>query len=126
MDMFGTVPRKEGATKLFPIRGQPHKSLNSYNKGAANLHRAMAELNGGVNIENFRIHDLRRTVATGMQRLGIPIAVTEAVLNHVSGSMAGIASVYQRHDYLNEKRDALAAWVELLASIIRDEQNSQS
>lgn len=126
MDMFGSIPCKEGATKIFPIGGHPHKSLNSFNKGAANLHRAMAELNGGVKIENFRIHDLRRTVATGMQRLGIPIAVTEAVLNHVSGSMAGIASVYQRHDYLNEKRDALAAWGELLANIIGDGENGQN
>jgi integrase len=117
--MIHTIPHKHGATKLFPIAGHPDKSLYSFNKGAAHLHRIMTPLNGGNPIADFRIHDLRRTVATGMQRLGIPIAVTEAVLNHVSGSMSGIASVYQRHDYLNEKREALEAWNELLYSIVK-------
>tara|TARA_R110002124_G_scaffold102957_1_gene251390 strand:+ start:1327 stop:2538 length:1212 start_codon:yes stop_codon:yes gene_type:complete len=118
MEMIHLIPHKQGATKLFPIAGHPDKSLNSFNKGAAHLHRIMTPLNEGNPIADFRIHDLRRTVATGMQRLGIPIAVTEAVLNHVSGSMSGIASVYQRHDYLNEKREALEVWNELLYSIV--------
>jgi hypothetical protein len=46
-----------------------------------------------MNILNEVIHDLRRTVAIGLQRLGIRLEVTEAVLNHVSGSRAGIAGV---------------------------------
>jgi integrase len=58
----------------------------------------------------WSIHDLRRTVATGLQRLGIRLEVTEAVLNHISGSRAGIAGVYQRHDWAVEKRAALDAW----------------
>ena len=53
---------------------------------------------------------LRRTVATGLQRLGVRLEVTEAVLNHISGSRAGIAGVYQRHDWAAEKRTALDAW----------------
>ena len=52
------------------------------------------------------MHDLRRTVATGLQRLGIRLEVTEAVLNHISGTRAGIAGVYQRHDWATEKRAA--------------------
>src|SRR5580704_11029509 len=52
-------------------------------------------------------HDLRRTVATGLQRLGVRLEVTEAVLNHISGSRGGIAGVYQRHDWGAEKRAAL-------------------
>jgi integrase len=55
-------------------------------------------------------HDLRRTVATGLQRLGVRLEVTEAVLNHISGSRGGIAGVYQRHDWASEKRAALDAW----------------
>jgi len=58
----------------------------------------------------WRWHDIRRTVATGMQRLGIRLEVTEAVLNHVSGSRGGIVGVYQRHDWAEEKRTALGAW----------------
>ena len=57
----------------------------------------------------WSVHDLRRTVATGLQRLGVRLEVTEAVLNHISGSR-GIAGVYQRHDWAAEKRAALDAW----------------
>jgi hypothetical protein len=58
----------------------------------------------------WNVHDLRRTVATGLQRLGVRLEVTEAVLNHVSGTRAGIAGIYQRHDWVSEKRAALDAW----------------
>jgi integrase len=58
----------------------------------------------------WSVHDLRRTVATGLQRLGVRLEVTEAVLNHISGSRGGIAGVYQRHDWAGEKRAALDAW----------------
>ena len=55
------------------------------------------------------LHDLRRTVASGMARLGIRLPVIEKVLNHVSGTFRGIVGAYQRHDFAAEKRDALAA-----------------
>jgi integrase len=58
----------------------------------------------------WTLHDLRRTVATGLQRLGVRLEVTEAVLNHISGTRGGIAGVYQRHDWAVEKRAALEAW----------------
>jgi integrase len=58
----------------------------------------------------WSVHDLRRTVATGLQRLGVRLEVTEGVLNHISGSRGGIAGVYQRHDWAGEKRAALDAW----------------
>ena len=51
-----------------------------------------------------------RTVATGLQRLGVRLEVTEAVLNHLSGSRAGVVGIYQRHDWAEEKRSALDAW----------------
>ena len=66
----------------------------------------------------WRIHDLRRTLATGFQRLGIRFEVTEAVLNHVSGAKGGIAGIYQRHDWKEEKRSALDAWAWHVAAIV--------
>jgi integrase len=66
-----------------------------------------AEVDG---LPAWRVHDLRRTVATGLQRLGIRFEVTEAVINHVSGAKGGVAGIYQRHDWKDEKRAALDAW----------------
>ncbi|MFZ3325666.1 MAG: site-specific integrase, partial [Methylocella sp.] len=67
---------------------------------------------------NWRLHDLRRTMATGLQRLGVRLEVTEQVLNHVSGSRAGIVGIYQRHDFANETRAALEAWGEHVEAIV--------
>ena len=67
-------------------------------------------LDARSDVTGWRLHDLRRTVATGLQRLGVRLEVTESVLNHVSGSRAGIVGIYQRHDWADEKRAALAAW----------------
>lgn len=75
--------------------------------------RAKAAANVGISpvpLVPWSLHDLRRTLATGFQRLGVRLEVTEAVLNHISGSRAGIAGVYQRHDWAAEKRVALDAW----------------
>jgi integrase len=58
----------------------------------------------------WRLHDIRRSVATGLQRLGVRLEVTEAVLNHTSGSRSGIVGVYQRHKWTEEKKAALDAW----------------
>jgi integrase len=63
-------------------------------------------------------HDCRRTVATGLQRLGVRLEVTEAVLNHTSGSRAGIVSVYQRHTWHDEKRDALQRWADHVDALV--------
>jgi integrase len=74
--------------------------------------RAKAESRGKppAPLTHWNVHDLRRTVATGLQRLGVRLEVTEAVLNHISGSRGGIAGVYQRHDWAAEKRASLDAW----------------
>jgi integrase len=75
--------------------------------------RAKAGADAGTSpaaLTPWNVHDLRRTVATGLQRLGVRLEVTEAVLNHISGSRGGIAGVYQRHDWAGEKRAALDAW----------------
>jgi integrase len=56
------------------------------------------------------IHDLRRSFASGCAKLGIGIHVVEKCLNHTSGSFGGIVKVYQKHDFLEEKRAAMTAW----------------
>lgn len=72
--------------------------------------KAKAVLDDASGVTDWRIHDLRRTMATGFQRLGVRFEVTEAVLNHVSGARGGVAGVYQRYHWADEKRAALEAW----------------
>ena len=70
----------------------------------------------------WRIHDLRRTGATGMERLGIRLQVVEALLGHITGSRAGVVGIYQQHTYDDEKREAVEKWAEHIASLVRGAQ----
>ncbi len=79
---------------------------------------------GAALAEPWRLHDLRRTAATGLQALGIRLEVTEAILNHVSGSRAGIVGIYQRHEWTEEKRAALDAWGRRVLEIERGLERS--
>ena len=72
--------------------------------------KAKSPLDTASGVSGWWLHDLRRTLATGLQRLGVRLEVTEAVLNHLSGSRAGVVGIYQRHDWAEEKRAALDAW----------------
>jgi integrase len=83
--------------------------ISGFSKAKKALDERIAEA-VGEGIPAWRAHDLRRTLATGLQRLGVRFEVTEAVLNHISGSKGGVAGIYQRHDWKDEKRAALTAW----------------
>jgi integrase len=72
--------------------------------------KAKSALDIASGVSGWWLHDLRQTLATGLQRLGVRLEVTEAVLNHLSGSRAGVVGIYQRHDWAEEKRSALDAW----------------
>jgi integrase len=71
-----------------------------------------------ITLAPWRFHDLRRTVASGCQRLGIPLEVSEAILNHTSGTRAGIVGVYHVYKFETEKRSALDAWARHVASAV--------
>jgi integrase len=71
-----------------------------------------------VEIPEWNLHDLRRTAATGMARLNIPPHVVDKVLNHVSGTIRGVAAVYNRFEYLEERRAALNAWGRYLGNVV--------
>lgn len=68
----------------------------------------------GDELDDWVVHDLRRTLATGCQGTGTALEVTEAVLNHISGSRGGIVGVYQLYEYYDEKADALQRWADLI------------
>jgi integrase len=66
----------------------------------------------------WRLHDLRRTAATGMAELGVQPHIIEAVLNHVSGHKAGVAGIYNRAKYAGEMRDALQRWADHVEALV--------
>ena len=66
----------------------------------------------------WTLHDLRRTFASGCARLGVAVHVVEAALNHRSGSIKGVAAVYNRYSYDTEKRAALSAWARHVETIV--------
>ena len=86
--------------------------VNDFGKNKGRLD----ELSG---VSDWVLHDLRRTVASGMARLGTSLSVIEKVLNHVSGSFAGIVGVYQRHEFADEKRAALERWADHVERLVR-------
>nr|WP_281384777.1 site-specific integrase [Novosphingobium piscinae] len=122
---------KEPDARRWPKSGpvlQTYKrvAIRSYSKAKAELDAAITKARGEAGpLSPWRVHDLRRTLATGLQRLGVRFEVTEATLNHVSGSRAGIAGVYQRHDWREEKRDALRSWAATVAAIAAGHRPAQ-
>ena len=74
---------------------------------------------GKVKLVPWRYHDLRRTGTTNLQALGVPVEVTEAILNHISGTTGGIAGVYNLYRYDREKRIALDAWSRQLSGLVK-------
>ncbi|MCG5238120.1 tyrosine-type recombinase/integrase [Xanthobacter oligotrophicus] len=100
-------------------------AISGFSKAKAALDKAIAKFLKGeddegasknedevepLSIPDWRLHDLRRTMASGMARLSVPVHVVEKLLNHTSGTFSGIVAVYQRHDFANEKREAADAW----------------
>ena len=105
--------------------------VSGFTKGRNHLHATMEQIatkerGEPVTIPHWALHDLRRTAATGMARLGIPVRVTEAVLNHAGGTGGGIVAVYQRHDYADEKRQALEAWAGFVAQLVGPEDEDKA
>ena len=79
--------------------------------------RLLDELSG---VSEWRLHDLRRTCVSGMARLGVAPHVADKILNHQSGTISGVAAVYQRHEFLAERRAALDLWGAHVGQILKD------
>ena len=79
------------------------KPFQSFSAAKRDLDRLSA-------VSDWRLHDLRRTCVSGMARLGVAPHVADKVLNHQTGTISGVAAVYQRHEFLGERKDALERW----------------
>jgi integrase len=77
--------------------------------------RVLDQLSG---VTGWRLHDLRRTCVSGMARLGVAPHVADKILNRQSGTISGVAAVYQRHEFLVERRAALDLWATHISRIL--------
>ena len=121
------VPRIAGSEFVFttlgvrPISGHSH-AKEYLDKVILQIARQEAteagQDAGAVTVTPWRLHDLRRSAASGMARMGIAVHVIEAVLNHRSGAISGVAAIYSRHSYLPEKRHALEAWAAHVMALV--------
>lgn len=71
-------------------------------------------------VSHWRLHDLRRTMVSGMARLGVAPHIADKILNHAAGTISGVAAVYQRHEFLRERRDALERWGAHVEALLRE------
>jgi integrase len=94
-------------------------AVSGWSRAKVNIDAAVDKVaNDAKPLPHWTIHDLRRTVASGLAGLGVALPVVEKILNHVSGSFGGVAGVYQRHAFADEKRDALDKWAARVAVIV--------
>jgi integrase len=83
--------------------------------GFSKSKKRLDELSG---VSEWRLHDIRRTVTSGMAQLGIRPHIADKILNHQSGTISGVAAVYQRHKFLKERKTALNAWGNYVQSLL--------
>ena len=112
IDILDSLPRfTEGDNVFTTTAGR--RPVAGFSKTKVRTDQILAEHKTAI--EGWRVHDLRRTCRTGMARLGVPEIVSERVLNHQA---QGLTKVYNLHEYLDEKRDALARWAQEVANIV--------
>jgi integrase len=109
MAVLKRVDKKEPF--VFSVLGT--KPFQEFSKGK----RRLDQLSG---VTGWRLHDLRRTCVSGMARLGIAPHVADKILNHQAGTISGVAAVYQRHEFLSERRHALDVWGAHVGAIVSE------
>jgi integrase len=109
MRVIASTPRVSDEL-LFPARGR-EQMISGFSKWKAALDEA-------AGIADWRLHDLRRTAATGMARLGVEPHIIERVLNHATGTLGGVTGIYNRFHYLPAMRDALDLWAKHIEDLI--------
>ena len=128
------VPLSQPAIQLLqtlPRIGSPARLLFTTNgiTPFSGVSKSIASLRRRVDTDRsapWRLHDIRRTFASGCARLGVPVYVVEKCLNHSSGTFAGIVGVYQRHEFLEERRDAMELWANHVIGLTLTERRSCS
>lgn len=131
LEILGALPRIDSLDHVFTTgRGSTRDEATGKrvtDRPVTGWARPKQRLDRIANLADWNIHDIRRTLVTGMnEKLGIEPHIVEAVVNHVSGAAkAGVAGVYNRAQYLPQRRAALQSWANELASIINPEDDEK-
>ena len=112
IDILDSLPRFGGGDFVFTTTAGL-RPVSGFSKAKTRIDQILAERDTAI--EGWRVHDLRRTCRTGMARLGVPEIVSERVLNHLP---QGLGKIYNLHEYLPEKADALGRWAQEVANIV--------
>jgi integrase len=102
------LPRFAGSDLVFPSRGVGAVSGFSYGK------RKLDQQSG---VEDWCWHDLRRTAASGMAKLGVSPLVVGEILGHSRASLVGVTAIYNRHSYARESREAIEHWAAYVTAL---------
>jgi len=126
VEIIAALPRLERSPLLFPAQGANDRPASGFSKAKLRLDalmtdelRKMSEADGKPReFRPWRVHDLRRTCATAMQRLNVMPFVVSKLLNHSLGASASmVTKIYATYDYLPERRAALEAWSKYLKAL---------
>jgi integrase len=117
--ILATVPRLAKSDLVFTTTGKT--AVSGFGHAKARLDAAIAKQRGGEDeprpLPGWRLHDFRRTAVTWMAEHGVAPHVADRLLNHVTGTISGVAAVYQRGEFLAERKAALEAWAAFVAGV---------
>lgn len=114
LKILGGRRRCDGRALVFGSRGP----FSGWSKAKTSLDARISAVLGGRALAAWRLHDIRRTVATRLSDLGVLPHVVEAILNHASGHKAGVAGIYNRSAYAAEKSAALTLWASHVMALV--------
>lgn len=123
LEILDTVPRFKDVDFLFPAVGNADQPMSGDQKVKDRIDKRMREAlrkPGASEPDNWRVHDFRRTIATGLQRLGFRPDIADQVIGHVGSTRKGAAAHYLHHQYDQEREEALITWSEHIASICNE------
>ncbi|TPO01488.1 site-specific integrase [Mesorhizobium sp. B1-1-5] len=110
-------------TFVFPARGNDESHFSGYSKCKKDLDKKT--LIDGKPLENWTQHDLRRTLATNLGKRQVPPHIIEHILNHKAASMTAVAKIYNRYQYVDEKREALQSWSDHIEGLVKSKTESE-
>jgi integrase len=104
---------------FFPARGKPENAFSGYSASKKHLDKLIKGEDEKSPVAHWTLHDLRRTASTMWAEIGIPEHINDRLLNHItSGKQSRVARIYNRYEYLAEKREAIHLWEKRLAVLL--------